>query len=63
VVYLTSKGEDLLKIRQVTRLSERLILEYQELLETFSKDGSPRLNELLGRTSLDPKKMTEGVAE
>jgi hypothetical protein len=63
VVYLTSKGEDLLKIRQVTRLSERLIQEYQELFETFSKDDSPRLNELLGQISLDPKKMTVRVAE
>jgi len=63
VVYLTSKGEDLLKIRQVTRLSERLIMEYQELFETFSKAGSPRLNELLGQKSLDPKKMTARVAE
>ena len=63
MVYLTSKGEDLLKIRQVTRLSERLIMEYQELFETFSKAGSPRLNELLGQKSLDPKKMTARVAE
>jgi hypothetical protein len=63
VIYLTSRGEDLLKIRQVTRLSERLILEYQGLFETFSKDGSPRLRELLGRTASDPKKMTARVAE
>ena len=63
VIYLTSKGEDLLKIRQVTRLSERLILEYQGLFETFSKDSSPRLGELLGRTTFDPKKMTERVVE
>jgi hypothetical protein len=38
-------------------------MEYQELFETFSKVGSPRLNELLGQTSLDPKKMTVRVAE
>jgi hypothetical protein len=62
VVYLTSKGEDLLKIRQVTRLSERLILEYQGLYEVFSKDSSPRLDELLSRPANDAKKKINGVA-
>ena len=63
VVYLTSKDEDLLKIRQVTRLSERLILEYQGLFETFSRMESPRLNELLSRPSLDLKKLNRRIAE
>ena len=57
------EDEDLLKIRQVTRLSERLILEYQGLYETFSRKSSPRLKELISRSSLDLKKMRQGVVE
>ena len=60
VIYLTSKGEDLLKIRQVTRLSERLIGEYQGLYEKFSKDECHRLNEILGKVPLDLKKRIKG---
>jgi len=63
VIYLTSKGEDLLRIRQVTSLSERLILEYQGLFETFSRDDSPRLHDLLGRSSFDLKKLSMRVVE
>lgn len=61
VVYLTSKDEPLLKIRQVTRLSERLILEYQALYEQFSAMDCPRLKEILASHSFDTKKKTEGV--
>ena len=58
VVYLTNKGEDLLKIRQVTRISERLIREYQELYDRFSKDDCPRLGTLLESPPQDLKKTT-----
>lgn len=63
VIYLTSKGEDLLKIRQVTRLSERLILEYQGLYEMFSKIGSPKLKDLPARPITVPKKTNRGIVE
>jgi len=63
VVYLTSKGEPLLKIRQVTRLSERLISEYQELYERFSAEDCPRLKEVLASHSFDLKKRGGGVTK
>lgn len=58
VIYLTDKGEDLLKIRQVTRISERLIREYQELHDRFSKEDCPRLGELFKNPPQDLKKKT-----
>ncbi len=51
VAYLTQRGEDLHKIRQVTRLSERLIQEYQGLYTEFSCQGCQRLEELLTSTN------------
>lgn len=47
VAYLTQRGEDLHKIRQVTRLSERLIQEYQALYTEFSGQDCQRLEEIL----------------
>jgi biotin operon repressor len=60
VIYLTDQGESLLKIRMVTRISERLIQEYQDLYETYSKGDCPRLRDLLSRPSFNPKKRNGG---
>jgi hypothetical protein len=56
VVYLTAKDENISKIRQVTRLSERLIQEYQELYEKFSREDCPRLKDLIRNSSTNLKK-------
>ena len=62
VVYLITKDEPLLKIRQVTRLSERLVREYQSLYEQFSPKDCPRLKEILASHSFELKKRIEGVS-
>jgi len=63
VNYLTIKGEVLLKIRQVTRLSERLIKEYQVLYERFSTKDCPRLQQMMAQFSFEMKKRGEGVKQ
>ena len=61
VLYLTKKGEDLHRIRQVTRLSERLVQEYQALNNEFSGRSCRRLEELLAQDRLELKKRGGGV--
>jgi hypothetical protein len=61
VVYLTVKDENISKIRQVTRLSERLIQEYQELYEKFSREDCPRLKDLIRNSSTNLKKRSRRI--
>lgn len=49
VVYLLEQGESIPRIRQITRLSESLILEYQQIFQEYSKYEYPRMKELLQR--------------
>ena len=50
VVYLFNQGESIPRIRQTTRLSESLILEYQHLFEEYSEYDYPRMKEVLQKT-------------
>ena len=61
VVYLASKDENISKIRQVTRLSERLIQEYLELYEKFSQEDCPRLKDLIKNSSTNLKKRSRRI--
>jgi len=61
VVYLTRRGEDQHKIRQVTRLSERLIQEYQALYIEFSDRDCRRLDDLLAQDLSELKKRDADV--
>jgi len=61
VVYLASKDENISKIRQVTRLSERLIQEYLELYEKFSRKDCPRLKDLIKNSSTNLKKRSRKI--
>jgi hypothetical protein len=63
VVYLTSKDENIFKIRQVTRLSEQLIQEYQELYIKFSREDCPRLKDLISDSSPNLKKRSRRIMQ
>ncbi len=62
VAYLTLRGEDLYKIRQVTRLSERLIQEYQALYTEFSGQDCQRLEEILTHAQAQAQDTKKGGA-
>lgn len=61
VIYLTSKDEQISTIRQVTRLSERLIQEYQELYAKFQREDCPRLKDLIRDSSTNLKKRSRRI--
>ncbi|MBA3045017.1 MAG: DUF1670 domain-containing protein [Euryarchaeota archaeon] len=46
VVYLLQHEESISRIRQTTRLSESLIIEYKQIFEEYSEHDYPRLEEL-----------------
>ena len=54
VVYLIEHNESIPRIRQITRLSESLIMEYKQIFEEYSEHDYPRIKELLQKTP--PKK-------
>jgi hypothetical protein len=55
VAYLLKRNEPILNIRQVTGMSESLVLEYKGIFEEYSKQDCPILKELL--TKVSSKKM------
>jgi len=50
VVYLLEHDEPIPRIRQTTRLSEKLIHEYKQIYEQYSEEDYPRLKEVLEQT-------------
>jgi len=52
VIYLHEKEEPVIRIRQVTRLSESLVREYLQIYKKFSYTDCPRLKEILEKTPL-----------
>lgn len=51
VVYLLEKKVTVIRIRQVTRMSESLVREYKQIYEEFSEQDCPRLKEILKTVS------------
>ena len=52
VIYLHERKEPVIRIRQVTRLSETLVGEYLQIYSEYSDTECPRLKEILDKTPL-----------